>query len=90
VFPIPHETFDDVQPIVKSISDNPELERQYKAWGESRNNFLNKLTDRDSDAVKHGWQRDYFRGRTPEGHLAPDSHVNRRRLKPPRKAEPGE
>jgi hypothetical protein len=51
---------------------------------------LNRLTDRDSEAAKQGWQRDYFRGRTPEGHLAPDSHVNRRRLKTPRKAEPGE
>ena len=43
VLPMPHESFDAVQPIMKSISDDPELERQYKAWGESRNNFLNKL-----------------------------------------------
>jgi hypothetical protein len=40
--------------------------------------------------VKNGWQRDYFRGRTPEGHVAPDGHINRRRLKAPRKAEDGE
>jgi hypothetical protein len=90
LFPIPHETMDDVQPIIKSIHDDPELKRQYDAWGESRTNFLNKLGDKDAGAVKHGWQRDYFRGRTPEGHVAPDSHINRRRLKAPRKAEKGE
>ena len=90
IFPLPHETMDEVQPIVKSIHDDPELKRQYEAWGQSRTNFLDKLADKDAEAVKNGWQRDYFRGRTPEGHLAPDGHVNRRRMKPPRKAEPGE
>jgi hypothetical protein len=90
ITPIPHEAIDDCQPIVKQIESDPELFKQYSAWGESRSKFLNRLSDRDSDAVKHGWQRDYFKGRTPEGHLAPDSHINRRRLKAPRKAEPGE
>jgi hypothetical protein len=81
---------DEFEPIVKSIHDNPELKREYEAWGQSRTKFLDRLSDKDEEAVKSGWQRDYFRGRTPEGHIAPDSHVNRRRLKPPRKAEPGE
>ena len=90
IMPIPHSALDAVQPIVKPISADPELERQYRAWGASRTKFLHRLNDRDEEAAKHGWQRDYFRGRTPEGHLAPDSHVNRRRLKAPRKAKAGE
>ena len=90
LFPVPHTAIDDTQPLIKSIQDEPDLMRQYQAWGDSRNTFLNRLNERDSEAAKQGWQRDYFRGRTPEGHLAPDSHVNRRRLKTPRKAEKGE
>ena len=90
IMPIPHETIDEVQPIVKSIHDDPDLKAQYEAWGASRTQFLDRLSDNDSDAIKSGWQRDYFRGRTPEGHVAPDSHISRRRLKSPRKAEPGE
>jgi hypothetical protein len=90
IFPIPHEKMDEIQPIVKSIHDDPELKRQYDAWGASRSNFLTRLSDNDAEAVKNGWQRDYFRGRTPEGHVAPDGHINRRRLKAPRKAEDGE
>ncbi|MES1197082.1 MAG: DUF6065 family protein [Pseudomonadota bacterium] len=90
IMPIQHTAIDEVQPVIKQIADEPELFRQFNAWGESRTKFLHRLTDRESDAAKHGWQRDYFRGRTPEGHLAPDSHINRRRLKAARKAEPGE
>jgi hypothetical protein len=44
--PIPHEPMDEMQPIIKSIHDDPELKRQYDAWGASRTNFLNKLGDR--------------------------------------------
>jgi hypothetical protein len=90
VTPIPHDSVDQFEPIVKTIESDPELHKQYVAWGDSRTKFLDRLSDRDSDAVKHGWQRDYFKGRTPEGHLAPDSHINRRRLKAPRKAKDGE
>ena len=90
IMPVPHETMDEFQPIVKSIDEDPELHKQFQAWGESRSNFLNRLSDPEGEAAKHGWQRDYFRGRTPSGHLAPDSHVHRRRMKPPRKAEKGE
>jgi hypothetical protein len=90
ILPIQHEAIDEIQPIVKSIQEDPELFRQYTAWGESRTGFLNRLDDKDSDTVKTAWQRDYFKGRTPEGHLAPENHINRRRLKAPRKAEPGE
>jgi Family of unknown function (DUF6065) len=90
VLPIPHEEIDATQPLIKRIEDDPELHKQYAAWGESRTGFLNKLAEKDTDTVKTAWQRDYFKGRTPEGHVAPDSHISRRRLKAPRKAEPGE
>ncbi len=90
ITPIPHSAIDAAEPIVKSINDNPELREQYLAWGQSRTNFLDKLHEQDEATVKSGWQRDYFRGRTPEGAEAPSDHINRRRLKAPRKAEPGE
>jgi Family of unknown function (DUF6065) len=90
VMPIQHEAIDDVQPVVKSIAEEPELQAQYLAWGQSRTGFLEKLAQRDEATVATGWQRDYFKGRTPEGLAAPENHINRRRLKAPRKAEKGE
>lgn len=90
IMPVPHQAVDEVQPIIKRIEDDPELNGDYLAWGQSRTAFLERLAKSDPNAAKQGWQRDYFKGQTPQGVQGPDSHINRRRLKPPRKAEPGE
>ena len=90
IMPVPHQAIDDCQPIMKQIEDDPELHKDYLAWGQSRNNFLDKLHQKDEETIKAGWQRDYFKGRTPGGHVLTDNHINRRRLKPPRKAGPGD
>ncbi|MGE0827875.1 MAG: DUF6065 family protein [Hyphomonadaceae bacterium] len=90
IAPMPHAAIDEVQPIVKRLADEPELYREYQQWGESRTKFLTGLEKNDPEIVKKGWQRDYFKGQTPAGAAAPETHINRRRLKPPRAAEPGE
>ncbi len=91
IMPISHTAIDAVEPIVKSIKDNPELEADYRNWSVSRGTFLQKLREKDPDTVQQGWQRDYFKGQAPEGVKAEaDQHINRRRLMPPRPAEPGE
>jgi hypothetical protein len=92
VMPVPHAGYEDIQPVVKKLSEEPELYRQYAAWGESRTEFLDKLAGRDAEAVQAGWQRHYFKGEIVTGDTRPagHSHVNRRRMKTARKAEPGE
>jgi hypothetical protein len=90
VMPVPHASIDEVQPIIKRIEDEPELHQDYRAWGDSRNKFLTDLRTPDSEAVKQGWQRDYFKGQTPMGQMGPETHINRRRLKVPRPAGEGE
>lgn len=90
LMPVPHQAIDATEPIVMPLQSDQELLQAYKSWGESRAKFIKDLAERDPETVKKGWQRDYFSGRTPQGHVLTDSHVNRRRLKPPRKAESGE
>ncbi|MBI1186397.1 MAG: hypothetical protein GC206_03575 [Alphaproteobacteria bacterium] len=91
VMPVPHAAIDDVQPIFKKLASEPELMKEYEGWGESRTKFLENLRGRDPETIKQGWQRDYFKGQTPSGAPAPDgTHVNRRRLNPPRWAKDGE
>ena len=74
---------------------NPELQAQYQTWEESRNGFLTGLTTRDPEAVKQGWQKDYFQGKTPDGKdvrrrtrrgstCASSRSWRRRRSRPPR------
>jgi hypothetical protein len=90
LMPVPHQAIDAIEPVVKPLQSNPELFKEYSSWGESRARFIKDLGERKPETVKQGWQRDYFTGRTPSGHVMTDSHVNRRRLKAPRKAEDGE
>lgn len=90
LMPVSHQSIDSIQPIVKSIHDDAELLKHYTHWGESRAQFIKDLDEQKPETVKQGWQRDYFAGRTPGGHVITDKHVNRRRLKAPRKAEKGE
>ena len=60
-----------------AIGSNPELQTQYHKWEESRKGFLHGLTERDPEAVKRGWQKDYFQGKTPDGK---DVEVHQTRL----------
>jgi Family of unknown function (DUF6065) len=84
IMPIPHHALDEIEPVVKPIESNAELFQQYQAWGQSRSKFIDDLKNREEDAVKRGWQRDYFQGRSADGSVS-DNHIHRRRLKPPRK-----
>jgi hypothetical protein len=92
IMPVPHAGYEAIEPIVKSIKTEPELERQFHAWRTSRTEFLNKLGERDEDTIKQGWQRHYFKGEVVSGDTRPEghAHVNRRRLQPPRPPKDGE
>jgi hypothetical protein len=60
------------QPSICDIRDNADLARSHRHWSEDRRRFLCELTKPGSKAAQDGWQKDYFRGETPEGSRAPD------------------
>lgn len=61
VFPIDISMFDNVNPEVHSLSDNPELEEQYWNWSLARNAFMN-LKSFQKTRTGASWQKDYLRG----------------------------
>jgi hypothetical protein len=65
--PVPRGLAENLVPRRQQLDTNPELQKQYKAWEASRRGFLEDLSERDPDAIKRGWQKDYFQGRTPDG-----------------------
>ncbi len=69
-------------PEMRKLSEDPELEGEYKAWSDSRNSFNEGLNDPNSDAVREKWQKSYFRGVCPSGRTGPQDHRSRSRLKP--------
>ncbi len=74
--PVPRGFAESLTPQRIHIEKNPDLLAQYQAWEASRRSFLDQLSVREPEAVKRGWQKDYFQGRTPDGKEVP-SHQTR-------------
>jgi hypothetical protein len=76
---------EEIQPVIRSLASNPELQDQYLVWEKHRAEFNQKIYRQDPDAIRAAWQRYYFKGEFPEA-VAPtrEDHVNKRRLKAPK------
>jgi len=83
IVPIEHKKLEEIQPIRKRLSTNPDLEKDFHAWSTSRGEFNKKLNAGDADAKKAGWQRNYMRGEGIDGSSA-EGHQTKRRLKAPK------
>lgn len=80
IVPLPRGFAEGLAPRIELLTTNPELHQQYKEWEASRSGFLKGLKTNDPDAVKQGWQKDYFQGKTADGAFA--GHQTRLHLKP--------
>lgn len=58
-------------PRSRKLDDDPEVSAAYRSWREGRDTFLKDLWAGEDEAVKAGWQRDYFLGKGPGGKEAP-------------------
>jgi hypothetical protein len=65
--PLPRGLAESLVPRQEPMTANPPLREQYLTWEKSRSGFLTDLGERDPNAVKQGWQKDYFQGKTPDG-----------------------
>ncbi len=66
--------------IVSIAAASDELRASYDAWRESRRDFNEDLKRPGSFARQASWQKDYFRGRYPDGSAAPE-HETRIQLR---------
>ncbi len=77
-----HKKLEEVQPQLRYIFDDKDLQGEYESWADSRNEFNAKIQQNDEDALKEGWQRHYMRGKKVSGGDAHD-HQTKRQLKEP-------
>lgn len=82
IFPLQRGSLESVMPTIRKLSEEPELEGEFKKWSEGRNVFNADLKDPASKAVRDKWQKAYFRGVDLSGASGPDDHRSRLRLKP--------
>jgi Family of unknown function (DUF6065) len=80
IVPIPRGIVEQMIPRAMPLAKNEELNAKYREWEESRSNFLTGLNSKDPEAVKRGWQKDYFQGKTAEGGTF-DGHQTRLDIK---------
>jgi hypothetical protein len=82
IFPVQRGALASIDPEIRQMSSEPELEAQYKAWNESRLNFNAELKEPGSQAQAERWQKMYYRGLSPDGAPAIEDHITRLRLRP--------
>lgn len=82
LFPVPRGQVEAVEPDVRRIADEPDLQAAYQEWSEGRNKFLADLRVHGSDASKRGWQKNYFQGRAADGVPPVPDHQTKLKLKP--------
>jgi hypothetical protein len=82
-FPIPRALLDEVTPEIRDLGDDAEMQAAYTAWSTKRGEFLTELPKAGSEAQRQGWQKDYFRGLTPDGRRPVETHRTKLQLDPP-------
>jgi len=82
VFPVVRGGLETLNPAIRDLSENPDLENEYRLWWASRNDFNAKLGVPGSKATQERWQKSYFRGFTPSGLQGGDGHRSKLRLRP--------
>lgn len=85
VIPVRSDHLTHIQPVIKNISQNPELHEQFKQWEASRANFNKNLEAFDPATVQAAWQKHYFQGTSPgsETNATAEDHKSRLRLLTP-------
>lgn len=83
------QKLEEVQPVIRMLSSNQELEKEFKAWAESRGDFNKRLKNLEADAMRQRWQRHYMQGKNVATGEEAESHVTKRKLKAPAPPLPG-
>jgi hypothetical protein len=82
IFPLKRGELETIEPEVRPLAADPDLARQYENWKASRAQFNKELLQLGSQAQSLKWQKQYYRGITPDGRSAPEEgHRTRMRLK---------
>jgi hypothetical protein len=81
IFPIKRGLIEAVEPEIRPLAADPEVQEAYTAWANSRRRFNEGLRIPGSEARAEKWQKDYFRGAARFGESPPD-HRTRLRAKP--------
>jgi uncharacterized protein DUF6065 len=76
ITPMPRHQLERFQPVIRNISEDPELEALHREWASSRQRHNAELGIPNSQAQKEGWQRHYMRGTSIRKEPAPEHQTS--------------
>ncbi len=59
IYPIQRGLLEMFEGEICMLATDPDLQKRYEEWSVSRERFLNGLRDKEPEAIKQGWQKDY-------------------------------
>ncbi|MCT2398665.1 cupin-like domain-containing protein [Novosphingobium mangrovi (ex Huang et al. 2023)] len=74
IFPVERGAIEKMQPRVVPLSDNPELEAEFRNWSHSRDAFQARVAANPPDKPADKWQKLYYRGLMPGGRCPVADH----------------
>jgi hypothetical protein len=89
-FPIQRGVLETFEPEIRSFESASKKQNQHIIWEQSRKDFLIDLPKPGTDANDERWQKNYYRGFTPEGVETVEDHQIKLRLKPFKDGSGGE
>lgn len=81
VMPQRRGDMENFQPHILPLATDPDLQAHYTRWAAGRAEFNASLLANQTEAVRQGWQKDYFQGHAPDGPQAPE-HQTKLKLHP--------
>lgn len=82
IYPMPRGLAESVEPEIRDLATDPETEATHGEWADSREIFNLELLLRNSKARGEKWQKDYYRGKNPDGSSSGAEHRTKLRLRP--------
>ncbi|WP_457301430.1 DUF6065 family protein, partial [Phyllobacterium sp. P5_D12] len=71
IHPMPANYLDRVEPTLRLLNQNEELDVQHHDWARARKSWNVERLVRGTPAASARWRRDYLRGQTATGEKAP-------------------
>ena len=83
IFPVAQGAMHEVTPVIKPLTDDAELQKQFETWRQKRQEFMRGHEALDPAILKQAWQKFYFRGELPDSGAKVASHEVKLRLNEP-------
>lgn len=75
LYPVRRQQLQEMEPEIRSLSEDPDLAQRYNDWTQGRQRFNAELQQPGSSAQAEKWQKSYYLGQMPDGSPGDREHL---------------